>query len=232
LVALPSTVCSFAPSQPHPTCLCPLSPPPTHLGGGGTNNTTPHPSAAQIVAPLSPGAAALSAGSQEDAGAVVVDEYARDAKTGAWRLDRVASCVADFLAEQGVRAALVPDVRAAAAAGLDAAAASNAVRDAACGYSPQSTNHVLMVAPTAFGFNEQAAQDNSFMHQGERASEGGSSLTRQVGGAACRAALTCDGRGAGCGPPGHEAPCIVHVPPLSLSLYLYLYLCVTHLHFH
>lgn len=37
-----------------------------------------------------------------------------------------------------------------------------------------------MVAPTAFGFNEQAAQDNSFMHEGERAAEGGSALTRQV----------------------------------------------------
>ncbi|GBF99812.1 hypothetical protein Rsub_12565 [Raphidocelis subcapitata] len=132
----------------------------------------------QIVAPLGPRAVALSAASQEDAGAVVVDEYRRDPKTGRFALSRVAACVADFLAEQGVRAALVPDVRAAAAAA--AASAPNAVREVAGGASPQSTNHVLMVAPTAFGFNEQAAQDNSFMHAGESAAEGGSALTRQV----------------------------------------------------
>lgn len=28
----------------------------------------------------------------------------------------------------------------------------------------QSTNEVLMVAPTAFGFNAETAEDNSFMH--------------------------------------------------------------------
>eukprot|EP00878_Enallax_costatus_P019111 GHUV01020151.1.p1 GENE.GHUV01020151.1~~GHUV01020151.1.p1 ORF type:complete len:315 (+),score=100.35 GHUV01020151.1:472-1416(+) len=43
----------------------------------------------------------------------------------------------------------------------------------------QSTNSVLMVAPTAFGFNEQAAQDNSFMNQAEKPQQG-SGLTRQV----------------------------------------------------
>ena len=30
----------------------------------------------------------------------------------------------------------------------------------------QSTNEVLMVAPTAFTYNEQTAQDNHFMHTG------------------------------------------------------------------
>lgn len=43
----------------------------------------------------------------------------------------------------------------------------------------QSTNEVLMVAPTAFGFNEQAAQDNSFMHAAAKPGEG-SGLTREV----------------------------------------------------
>eukprot|EP00775_Hariotina_reticulata_P003023 gene3023-3304_t len=42
-----------------------------------------------------------------------------------------------------------------------------------------STNSVLMVAPTAFGFNEQAAQDNSFMHAAEKP-HGQSSLTAAV----------------------------------------------------
>jgi hypothetical protein len=43
----------------------------------------------------------------------------------------------------------------------------------------QSTNHVLMVAPTAFGFNEQAAQDNSFMQAAAKPEEG-SDLTQKV----------------------------------------------------
>ncbi|MEW5303845.1 MAG: hypothetical protein WDW36_006499 [Sanguina aurantia] len=43
----------------------------------------------------------------------------------------------------------------------------------------QSTNTILMVSPTAFGFNEQAAQDNSFMHVAS-APGAGSELTRTV----------------------------------------------------
>lgn len=45
----------------------------------------------------------------------------------------------------------------------------------------QSTNHVLMVAPTAFGFNDQAAQDNHFMHASTGSSEADSGAhTRTV----------------------------------------------------
>ena len=40
----------------------------------------------------------------------------------------------------------------------------NSSRAASSGGPRQSTNEVLMVAPTAFGFNAQAAADNSFMH--------------------------------------------------------------------
>jgi hypothetical protein len=36
----------------------------------------------------------------------------------------------------------------------------------------QSTDKLLMVAPTAFGFNEQAARDNHFMHRDTHAGEG------------------------------------------------------------
>jgi hypothetical protein len=158
------------------------------------------------VSPLGKGAVALSAGSQEDAGAVVVDEYARDPATGRWGLRRVASCIADFLSAQGVSAALVPDARAAAAAGP---AGGNAARAAAGGASPQSTNHVLMVAPTAFGFNEQAAQDNSFMHTGESAAEGGSALTRQVG----------NGGGGALDRPRRSPPCQAPLgPPRGLAI--------------
>lgn len=113
----------------------------------------------------------------------MVDEYERcgadDAGRGGWRLSRVATRAPEFFSRQGLRVALVPDV-ASAASSAASSAAPNAARIAAAGASPQSTNSVLMVAPTAFGFNEQAAQDNSFMHAGEAASEGGSPLTRQV----------------------------------------------------
>ena len=46
----------------------------------------------------------------------------------------------------------------------------------------QSTNEVLMVAPTAFGFNAAAAEDNAFMHSdaGGADARQGSTLTRQV----------------------------------------------------
>lgn len=127
----------------------------------------------QIVAPLGPGAVALAARSQEDAGSLIVDEYEQAPGGGKWGLTRIAAGLSEFLAAQRLRVALVPDV--------SAAAGSNAAAIAARGASPQSTNHVLMVAPTAFGFNEQAAADNSFMHSGEAAAEGGSALTRQVG---------------------------------------------------
>ncbi|PNH03639.1 hypothetical protein TSOC_010283 [Tetrabaena socialis] len=84
----------------------------------------------------------------------------------------VADDLLSFLRRQRRRLALVPDVR---AAGLEATThvvgATKGVR--------QSTNEVLMVAPTSFGFNEQAAQDNSFMHKAQKPGEG-NELTRAV----------------------------------------------------
>lgn len=56
--------------------------------------------------------------------------------------------VGRFLSREGIRTAHVPDVAQAAAGALNSAhAAERSVR--------QSTNEVLMVAPTAFGFNDQ-----------------------------------------------------------------------------
>lgn len=66
-----------------------------------------------------------------------------------------------------------------AAAGGGREGLPNSVAAAARLRSRQSTNHVLMVAPTAFGFNEQAAQDNSFM-QADAKPQKGSDLTRRV----------------------------------------------------
>ena len=46
----------------------------------------------------------------------------------------------------------------------------------------QCTNEVLMIAPTAFGFNDQTAQDNSFMHASRDggSTEAGSDVTQHV----------------------------------------------------
>ena len=63
-----------------------------------------------------------------------------------------------FLKQEGLRVVHTPDVQAAKHAHY------NSSRAAASRGPRQSTNEVLMVAPTAFGFNAQAAEDNSFMH--------------------------------------------------------------------
>ena len=63
-----------------------------------------------------------------------------------------------FLKREGLRVVHTPDVQAAKHAQY------NSSRAATSRGPRQSTNEVLMVAPTAFGFNAQAAEDNSFMH--------------------------------------------------------------------
>lgn len=60
---------------------------------------------------------------------------------------------------EGLRVCYVPDVANAAHGKYNSTAAALKSLGAR-----QSTNQVLMVAPTAFEFNEQAAQDNFFMH--------------------------------------------------------------------
>lgn len=104
-------------------------------------------------------------------------------RTGLHPLSRCNSLTCALFAalRRSLNVALVPDVAAAlAAAGGGRTGMPNSVAAAAQLRSMQSTNHVLMVAPTAFGFNEQAAQDNSFMHAATKAGAG-SDLTRQVG---------------------------------------------------
>ncbi|KXZ48175.1 hypothetical protein GPECTOR_30g271 [Gonium pectorale] len=104
----------------------------------------------------------------------LVDVYsAAPGGEGGYRLESVATDLISWLRSQRQRVALVPDVGAAGlAAATPVVGASKGVR--------QSSNEVLMVAPTAFGFNEQAAQDNSFMHAAAKPGEGGNALTRQV----------------------------------------------------
>ena len=83
---------------------------------------------------------------------VVVDHYAPDG-SGSFTLGASSIDFCEYLAHSDVALHLVPSV----------------AGDARKGRPPprtgeQSTNEVLMVAPTAFGFNEQTAQDNHFMH--------------------------------------------------------------------
>lgn len=118
------------------------------------------PALSSLLAPLGGHSMALAAATQEPAGRVVVDEYERSSPSSPFSLRAVSTELAAYLKRAGVRTALVPDVAAAAAA----AAPSAAVAAARAGGVAQSTNRCLMVAPTAFVFNEQAAQDNSFMH--------------------------------------------------------------------
>ncbi|GAX75298.1 hypothetical protein CEUSTIGMA_g2743.t1 [Chlamydomonas eustigma] len=123
----------------------------------------------KVLAPLRGGAVAVSTSVTRSASRVVVDEYVQEAG-GSYRLSAMATDLLTYLSRHHVRVALVPDVT--------KATSSTAAMGAELGIS-QSSNEVLMVSPTAFGFNEQAAQDNSFMHSAERPGEG-SSLTRQV----------------------------------------------------
>ena len=110
-----------------------------------------------LVARLTNGCAALVSGGGDPAAALVADEYHLSPDGATYTLSSAATPLATALRRSGVRVSHAADVRAAAAAAL------NSARAAARG-ARQSTNSVLMVAPTAFGFNAQAAQDNFFMH--------------------------------------------------------------------
>uniref|UniRef100_A0A383VAN1 Amidinotransferase n=1 Tax=Tetradesmus obliquus TaxID=3088 RepID=A0A383VAN1_TETOB len=155
----------------------------------------PQPALAEVVAVLGPGAVALASHTQRPAQRFVVDQYALNSSTGCWTLRSTSAELATYLHNKGLKIALVPDVKAAAAAAtafwtasasgqaaeevLEAVKLPNSVAVAMGLRSAQSTNSVLMVPPTAFGFNEQAAQDNSFMTAAEQPQKD-SSLTAEV----------------------------------------------------
>lgn len=134
----------------------------------------------QVVASIGHSAVALAAHTQLTPQRLLVDEYFRSSN-GSYTLSAAATELATYLHRKGLSIALVPDVSAAAAAAKALRTKiPNSIAAATKLRSMQSTNSVLMVAPTAFGFNEQAAQDNSFMHQAEKPQQH-SSLTKQVG---------------------------------------------------
>lgn len=78
-----------------------------------------------------------------------------------------------LLKREGLRVAHVPHIQ--------ASTCNSAKAAANCG-PRQSTNEVLMVAPTAFEFNDQTAQDNSFMHSsaGGQVASADSKIARRV----------------------------------------------------
>jgi hypothetical protein len=78
-----------------------------------------------------------------------------------------------LLRRENIKVCAVPDV-AAASTQNSAKAMQRGAR--------QCTNEVLMIAPTAFGFNDQTAQDNSFMHASREggSTDAGSDVTQHV----------------------------------------------------
>lgn len=105
---------------------------------------------------------------------LVVDEYKSLPGGKGYQLQTMATDLLTFLRNSGAKVALVPgDVSS------PSTLSTTAVKGVLAGIS-QSSNEVFMVSPTAFGFNEQAAQDNSFMHAAEKPGEGEGGLTRQV----------------------------------------------------
>lgn len=123
---------------------------------------------ASLVARLADGAAAVASHGGDVSKRLVVDEYLLTKSSGKsekgdssshhYALSRPGASLTTALRDAGVRVSHAHDVA------LAAASATNSARAAAKGGARQSTNSVLMVSPTAFGFNAQAAEDNYFMH--------------------------------------------------------------------
>ena len=112
--------------------------------------------------------ALAASAAQPGLGAVVADVFERVGPGGAvWEpRGRGSQGIAEALRGLGLRVRLVPD----------AALASAGTPPSPVGR--QSTNEVLMVAPTAMEFNPEAAQDNAFMNApGE---EGADGLRRRI----------------------------------------------------
>lgn len=112
------------------------------------------------LVPLGQERAAVTAALTKPHNRLLVDEYSRGAD-GQYHLVYSSTDILRLLHREGIRVSHVPD----AALALTEEYSANVAKISATA-SRQSTNEVLMVAPTAFGFNEQTAADNHFMHQG------------------------------------------------------------------
>ncbi|DBA84070.1 hypothetical protein WJX77_002568 [Trebouxia sp. C0004] len=125
------------------------------------------------IASLGEGQAAVHSAAAFNPQGIVVDEYVQDKANGVYRLTNVATDLLRLLRRENIKVCAVPDV-AAASKQNSAKAMQRGAR--------QCTNEVLMVAPTAFGFNDQTAQDNSFMHASREggSTDAGSDVTQHV----------------------------------------------------
>ncbi|KAL3139071.1 hypothetical protein ABBQ32_005868 [Trebouxia sp. C0010 RCD-2024] len=125
------------------------------------------------IASLAEGQVAVHSAAAFEPQGIVVDEYVKDSARGVYRLTNIATDLLRLLRREGIKVCAVPDVT--------TAAKQNSVKAMQRG-SRQCTNEVLMVAPTAFGFNDQTAQDNSFMHASREggSTEAGSDVTQHV----------------------------------------------------
>ncbi|KDD73274.1 hypothetical protein H632_c2359p0, partial [Helicosporidium sp. ATCC 50920] len=127
-------------------------------------DTPPRPlsSSVRVVAP---GRAVLAASAARASTRLLADAYVYDASLGAYVLASSSQDLASYLSLAGVR-----DLRVAHDAGPASHGSTTLPLSQRAQASPrslrQSTNHVLMVAPSAFAFNQQCAQDNTFMHSG------------------------------------------------------------------
>ena len=128
------------------------------------------------VQPLGPHRVAIAADITEHHQRLVVDQYELNSADKHYHLTTIGTDLIRFLRGHGIHIRQVVDVQAAASA----ITSHDSYAAAAAGISThQSTNEVLMVAPTAFVFNQQAAEDNAFMNTETGALIEGS-VTRQV----------------------------------------------------
>lgn len=127
---------------------------------------------AESLQPIGPNLVAIASDITHPHERLVVDQYEINPQDGQYHLTSIGTDLLRFLSGHNINLKHVPDVRAAAHAVHN----GNAASASAAGVPlKQSTNEVLMVAPTAFVFNEQAAQDNSFMNTTD-----GSSISNKV----------------------------------------------------
>ena len=132
---------------------------------------------ADAVQPLGPHSVAISSEITHSHERLVVDQYEFSPSDDHYHLTSIGTDFIRFLRGHGMHLRQVSDVKAAVAA----VAAHDNRAAAAAGLSlRQSTNEVLMVAPTAFVFNQQAAQDNSFMNTTTSDDSLSTAVTRQV----------------------------------------------------
>eukprot|EP01025_Chloroclados_australasicus_P065579 TRINITY_DN8935_c0_g1_i1.p1 TRINITY_DN8935_c0_g1~~TRINITY_DN8935_c0_g1_i1.p1 ORF type:complete len:514 (-),score=70.60 TRINITY_DN8935_c0_g1_i1:194-1528(-) len=112
----------------------------------------------EIMSDLGNGSVAICSRFTDGKDRLVMDVYAWQEGTDGHQVNDIATDPADMLDTLEFEVCHVNDV--------GHVSKSNAAKGLQQGIR-QSSNEVVMVAPTAFTFNEQAAQDNTFMHSAQ-----------------------------------------------------------------